>query len=80
MLLPYQHSEDMHYQRIGLAEYEKLAAEPGAPPLFAGALEFAKRHAEIIERFGRFPHRNEVLGRESTPEGRAFLQQPGSRF
>ena len=80
VLMPYQHAEDMQYQRIGVAEYEKLAAEPDAPPQLAGALDFAKRHAAIIERFGRFPHRNEVLGRESTPEERAFLEQPGSRF
>ncbi|MEL7226022.1 MAG: DUF924 family protein, partial [Cyanobacteria bacterium J06576_12] len=38
------------------------------------------RHRDIIERFGRFPHRNEILGRESTPEEQVFLQQPGSRF
>ena len=42
--------------------------------------DFAKRHLAIIERFGRFPHRNKVLGRESTPEERAFLEQPGSTF
>jgi uncharacterized protein (DUF924 family) len=43
-------------------------------------LEFAIRHREIIERFGRFPHRNAVLGRDSTPEELAFLEQPGSSF
>jgi len=38
------------------------------------------RHREIVDRFGRFPHRNETLGRESTPEEREFLEQPGSSF
>ncbi|HEY5925777.1 MAG TPA: DUF924 family protein [Kofleriaceae bacterium] len=80
VLMPYQHSEDLAMQREGIAEYEKLAAEPGAPPMLKMALDFARKHAEIIERFGRFPHRNEVLGRETTPEERAFLEQPGSRF
>jgi len=80
VLLPFQHSEDLSIQRTGVAEYEKLAAEPDAPAMLAMALDFAKQHAAIIERFGRFPHRNAVLGRESTPEERAFLEQPGSRF
>ena len=80
VLMPYQHSEDLSYQRTGVAEYEKLAAEPDAPPQLVGALDFARRHLAIIERFGRFPHRNAALGRESTPEERAFLEQPGSRF
>ncbi|HZT61499.1 MAG TPA: DUF924 family protein, partial [Burkholderiales bacterium] len=43
-------------------------------------LEWAKRHHEIIERFGRFPHRNALLGRASTPEEIEFLKQPGSSF
>ena len=80
VLLPFQHSEDLAIQREGVAEYEKLAAEPGTPQMVRSALDFAKRHLDIIERFGRFPHRNAVLGRESTPEERAFLEQPGSRF
>jgi uncharacterized protein (DUF924 family) len=80
VLMPFQHSEDITIQRTGVAEYEKLAAEPGAPALMKMTLDYARKHQEIIERFGRFPHRNEVLGRESTPEERAFLEQPGSRF
>jgi uncharacterized protein (DUF924 family) len=80
VLMPFQHSEDVSIQRAGVAEYEKLAAEPGAPAMLTSALDFARKHAEIIERFGRFPHRNDVLGRTSTPEELAFLEQPGSRF
>jgi uncharacterized protein (DUF924 family) len=46
----------------------------------AASLQWAQRHADVIFRFGRFPHRNAILGRESTPEELAFLAQPGSRF
>jgi uncharacterized protein (DUF924 family) len=45
-----------------------------------GALAFEARHKVIIERFGRFPHRNAILGRASTPQERAFLETPGSSF
>ncbi|MGB3570493.1 MAG: DUF924 family protein [Phormidesmis sp.] len=43
-------------------------------------MDYAIRHQAVIERFGRFPHRNEILGRQSTSEEITFLQQPGSRF
>ena len=43
-------------------------------------MDFAERHRVIVERFGRFPHRNRILGRESTAEELAFLEQPGSSF
>ena len=46
----------------------------------ADALKAAERHRYIVERFGRFPHRNEALGRESTPEETAFLTEPNSSF
>jgi len=60
---------------------EKLYPTP--PSLASMVSEFrkyAEMHYVIIERFGRFPHRNEVLGRESTPEEIEFLKQPGSSF
>jgi uncharacterized protein (DUF924 family) len=47
---------------------------------YRGFLTFALRHRRVIERFGRFPHRNAVLGRESTAEEAAFLKEPGSSF
>lgn len=47
---------------------------------FASRLDFARRHREIVERLGRFPHRNAILGRDTTPEEQAFLQEPGSSF
>ena len=43
-------------------------------------LDYARRHREVIRRFGRFPHRNDILGRRSTAAEAAFLQTPGSRF
>ncbi|WP_374437081.1 DUF924 family protein [Inhella sp.] len=72
LLMPYMHSESVAIH----AEAEALFARHGPPD----ALDFERRHAEIVRRFGRYPHRNEVLGRPSTPEELAFLQQPGSRF
>jgi uncharacterized protein (DUF924 family) len=49
-------------------------------PEFASTLDYALRHREVIQRFGRFPHRNQVLGRETTPAEAEFLRQPGSSF
>lgn len=70
--LPYEHSERLEDQDRSIALYEALGD--------AESLDYAVQHRVIIERFGRFPHRNAVLGRESTPEEEAFLQQPGSSF
>ena len=69
--LPFEHSESIEDQRLSC---ELLA------PLGAELLRYAERHREIIERFGRFPHRNAILGRESTPQEQEFLKQPGSGF
>ncbi len=76
LYLPFEHAEDAAMQRRALELYEALAAETGehAP------LEWAQKHAEVVFRFGRYPHRNEILGRASTPEELEFLAQPGSRF
>ena len=70
--LPFMHSESRVVQQESLRLYTALAAPEN--------LHFARAHAEIIERFGRYPHRNAALGRASTPEELAFLQQPGSAF
>ena len=70
--IPFQHSEDLAVQRRSLELFTAL----GNPE----NLDFARRHEAIIARFGRFPHRNAILGRESTPEEAAFLKQPGSSF
>ena len=76
-LMPLQHSEDRDDQRESLVEFGKLADEDA---MYKNALDYAQRHADIIERFGRFPHRNAVLGREPTDEEKEFLTQPGSSF
>jgi uncharacterized protein (DUF924 family) len=69
--LPFEHSESLDDQ--------DLACELIAP-LGAELLRYAQRHREIVERFGRFPHRNQIVGRASTPEEVEFLKQPGSGF
>ena len=80
--LPLEHSEDMALQDHCVALFEKLLNDvPEAHrETFEGFLDYAKGHRDVINRFRRFPHRNEILGRESTPEELAFLEQPGSSF
>ena len=70
--MPYMHSESalIHAQAV------TLFSQPG----MEDSLRFEQRHQAIIERFGRYPHRNALLGRESTPEELAFLLEPGSAF
>ncbi|MBA4174990.1 MAG: hypothetical protein C0505_00280 [Leptothrix sp. (in: Bacteria)] len=75
--LPFEHAEDRAVQRQSMALFDALAAEH---PGLADTRHWALKHFEIVERFGRYPHRNALLGRESTPEETAFLQQPGSSF
>ncbi|HLS06025.1 MAG TPA: DUF924 family protein [Wenzhouxiangella sp.] len=73
--LPLEHSEDRLAQRLSVQSYERLAADfPDHPELTASFLKYAREHADVIERFGRFPHRNRALGRTSTAEERAFLE------
>ncbi len=74
--LPLEHSESLEDQRTAVALFERLGDDPGS----AAAVDYARRHLAIIERFGRFPHRNAALGRTSTDEELEFLRQPGSRF
>lgn len=71
-LMPLMHSEDLAVQELGLPLFERLTD--------ARTADFARRHQAVIARFGRFPHRNQALGRPSSPEEEAFLLQPGSRF
>ena len=73
--LPFEHSESIDDQRESLRLFGELAREGLTEPLL-----WAQKHHDIIARFGRYPHRNEVLGRESTAEEVEFLRQPGSRF
>jgi len=74
--LPFEHAEDLGLQDESVRLFTQLDAESPAPD----ALDYAHRHRAIVARFGRFPHRNATLGRESTPEEIAFLKEPGSSF
>jgi uncharacterized protein (DUF924 family) len=80
--LPLEHSEVRADQERSVSLFQALVDEvgPDQKSIFQEYLDFAVRHREIINRYGRFPHRNEVLGRLSTPEELWFLQQPGSSF
>jgi len=80
--LPFEHSEDPADQRRSVALFRRLAEEATGAAADAARerLDYAIRHQRIVERFGRFPHRNRALGRESTAEETAFLAEPGSSF
>jgi len=80
--LPLEHSEALADQDEVVSRYRQLVADadPRLRTSFEGFLDFAVRHRDIIARFGRFPHRNRVLGRESTEDEMAFLGHPGSTF
>jgi uncharacterized protein (DUF924 family) len=75
--LPFEHAEDLRMQQESMRLFDRLARDE---PTLADLLTWAQRHYAIIERFGRFPHRNALLGRDSTPQEMEFLRQPGSGF
>ncbi|HRA77387.1 MAG TPA: DUF924 family protein [Burkholderiaceae bacterium] len=74
--LPFEHSESLDDQREALRLFDDLRGDPRT----ADAWTWAKRHYDVIERFGRFPHRNAILGRPSSDAELAFLREPGSGF
>jgi len=80
--LPLEHAESREHQAKAVECFTELVARVPMEQrsTFEEYLDFAMRHRDIIERFGRFPHRNNVLGRESTAEELAFLAEPGSGF
>ncbi|MGH8640228.1 MAG: DUF924 family protein, partial [Burkholderiales bacterium] len=80
--LPFEHAEDLKLQRLGARLFERLSTEvaPGWRKDYIGFADYSGHHRDIIERFGRFPHRNAILGRVSTPEEIEFLKEPGSSF
>lgn len=81
VLMPLEHAEDLALQEECVRRFEALLADAGAHrDAIASALDYARRHRGVVARFGRFPHRNDVLGRASTPAEVEFLRQPGSRF
>ncbi|MCW8087295.1 DUF924 family protein [Sabulicella glaciei] len=77
--LPFEHGEAMADQNLSVALFEGLRDHP-AHAASGGTIDYAWRHWEVIRRFGRFPHRNATLGRESTEAERAYLAQPGAGF
>ncbi|MFT6558430.1 DUF924 family protein [Sneathiella sp.] len=70
--LPFEHSENLHDQEYSMTLFKAFGGEVD--------IDYAQRHYDIIKKFGRFPHRNAVLNRQSTDEERAFLKTPGSSF
>jgi uncharacterized protein (DUF924 family) len=76
LYMPFMHSENREDQRRSVELFQLLADEPGAPDVTS----YAVGHREIVERFGRFPHRNGILDRETTPEEAEFLKTEGSSF
>jgi uncharacterized protein (DUF924 family) len=72
LYMPFMHSESLEIHEIAV----KLFSEPGMESNY----DFDLKHQAILKRFGRFPHRNQILGRASTPEEVEFLKQPGSSF
>lgn len=72
LYMPLMHSESRDDQALSVEIFSKLGRENN--------LKFARKHQEIIARFGRFPHRNQIIGRKSTPAEEEFLTQPGSSF
>ncbi|WP_041432350.1 DUF924 family protein [Thiobacillus denitrificans] len=82
LYLPLEHAESLAVQEQAVSLFETLAGE-AAPPeraVFDDFLNYARRHRDVVARFGRFPHRNAILGRASSPAEIEFLKQPGSGF
>ena len=81
-LMPFQHVEDAGAQREGLRLYERMLDQ--APPAWRvvaeGVVAYARLHLDIVERFGRFPHRNRILGRSSTPQELEYLESGAESF
>lgn len=72
LYLPFMHSESLVIHEVAMQLYQKNGIQSN--------LDFEVKHQQIIEKFGRYPHRNKILGRQSTTEEVEFLQQPGSIF
>jgi len=82
--MPLMHSEDMSMQEKSIESFSNLAKQFTTPEaiskMVSGSSDYALKHYVIIKRFGRYPHRNQILGRGSTQEEIEFLSQPGSSF
>ncbi|GGY90081.1 DUF924 family protein [Pseudoduganella plicata] len=75
--MPFEHAENLAMQERSVLLFDKLNASAAG---FESMLDYARRHYDVIRKFRRFPHRNAILGRQSTPEEIAYLAQPGSGF
>ncbi len=82
VLMPLMHAEDIALQNECVARFEEESTrcQEHAREVWVNGIDFAEQHRKIVARFGRFPHRNAILGRTSTPEEEAFLREPGSSF
>jgi uncharacterized protein (DUF924 family) len=83
LLMPFMHGEELALQQRAIDGFTKLrdaAEDEKLRKNFDDSVTYGVRHMKIIERFGRFPHRNAILGRPATPEEAEFLKQPGSSF
>jgi len=80
--LPLEHSEATDMQALSIEKFTSLAADarPEFQAIADNVLDYAHQHKAVIDQFGRFPHRNVILGRDSTPEELAYLAKPGSGF
>ena len=80
--MPLQHAEDIGLQHRCVQLFKDLCDSVPANERdrYTDFLDYARRHESVIARFSRFPHRNAVLGRETTPEEKAYLAEPGSGF
>ncbi len=81
-LMPLMHSESLAIHDVAVREFSRVVEEapPGDVDRAKSSLDYEHKHRAIIERFGRYPHRNQVLGRPSTEAEIAFLEEPGSSF
>lgn len=83
LYLPLEHAEDLAMQQRSVECYQSLlqmAPDEATREYLLGTLDYAHKHQDVIERFGRFPHRNAILGRTSTAQENDYLAQPGSGF
>lgn len=82
LYLPFEHSEAPENQARSVDLFERLAREarPAFKPICQNALDYAYQHRDVIAQFGRFPHRNAILGRKNTQAEAVYLAKPGSGF
>jgi uncharacterized protein (DUF924 family) len=80
--LPLEHAENVSLQRMCVRLFDRLVEEvPDTDrPRYAGLLDYAHKHRDVVEKYGRFPHRNAILGRPNTPAEEEYLATPGAGF